>query len=97
MIVFAAAGRQLDDWCRTVEDLAAAVEDEVVVGGDLAEGDGQRLGKPAKRYLVPAPPWPAFLEVGALAEGCPVTKHGSRGPEPTCQAGHGLERRGLAV
>ena len=31
---------QLDHWGRMVEDLPAAVEHEVVVGGDEREGDG---------------------------------------------------------
>ena len=41
MIVLGGIAGQLDDWGRTVEDLPAAVEHEVVVGGDEGKGDGQ--------------------------------------------------------
>ncbi len=39
VVVLARARRELDDRRRAVEDLAAPVEDEVVVGGDEGEGD----------------------------------------------------------
>ena len=42
MVVFGGIGRQLDDRCRLVEDLAAPVEHEVVVRGDEGKGDGER-------------------------------------------------------
>ena len=41
MLVLARIGGQLDDRCGTVEHLATTVEDEVVVGGDVGEGDPQ--------------------------------------------------------
>jgi hypothetical protein len=40
MIVLGGIAGQLDNRGRTVEDLAAAVEHEVVVGGDEGKGDG---------------------------------------------------------
>ncbi len=43
MFVFAAASWQLDDRCGLFENLAAAIENEVVVGGDLGEGDRRAL------------------------------------------------------
>ncbi len=45
VVVLARARRELDDRRRLVEDLAAPVEDEVVVGGDEGEGDGERRAK----------------------------------------------------
>jgi hypothetical protein len=41
VFVLAGPGRQLDHRRRLLEDLAAAVEDEVVVGGDF-EREGNR-------------------------------------------------------
>jgi hypothetical protein len=41
MIILRGMAGQLDDWRRTVEDLPAAVEYEVVVRGDEGKGDGE--------------------------------------------------------
>ncbi len=59
VIFLGRARRELDDRRRLLEDLAAPVEDEVVVGGDVGEGDRQRNselrgGQPAKLPLRPA-------------------------------------------
>jgi hypothetical protein len=40
VVVFGSVGRELYDRGSPVEDLAATVENEVVVRGDFAEGDG---------------------------------------------------------
>ena len=45
VLVFAAASGQLDDRRGTIENLAATVEDEVVVGGDEGEAYAQRNEK----------------------------------------------------
>ena len=42
VIGFRRAGGELDHRRGTVENLAAPVEDELVVGGDEGEGDGER-------------------------------------------------------
>ena len=42
MVCFGGIRRELDDRGSLLEDLAAAVEHEVVVGGDFGEGDGER-------------------------------------------------------
>ena len=39
MVFLAGPCWQLDDGRRLLEDLAATVEDEVVVGGDFSKGD----------------------------------------------------------
>ena len=45
MLLFTAAGWQLHNWRSLLEDLAAAVEDEVIVGGDLGERDSKLRSK----------------------------------------------------
>src|SRR5690606_5950954 len=79
---------ELDDRCRAVEDLAAAVEDEVVVGGDEGEGDGERRAQLVEGDLMPLPPRAPLLEVGHLREGAPVAECRPATPE---NAGSRLE------
>ena len=61
MLVFAATGGQLDHRSGLLEDLAAPVEDEVVVGGDLSEGDGVRRLDSVQGNLMPLPPRATFF------------------------------------
>jgi hypothetical protein len=51
MIILGGLAGQLDNRGRTVEDLAAAVENEVVVGGDEGKGDGEGGAETLWRYL----------------------------------------------
>jgi hypothetical protein len=44
VVVLGRALRQLDNWGRAVEHLAAAVEDKMIVSGDEGEGDGRSVG-----------------------------------------------------
>ena len=49
VVVLRGRGWQLDDWGRLLEHLAATVQDEVVVRGDLAEDNGERSAKALRR------------------------------------------------
>ncbi len=61
VLVLAGAGGQLDHRRRLLEDLATAVEDEMVMGGDLGEGNGQRCPQLVDvELLVFVPRQPAF-------------------------------------
>ncbi len=68
MVVFRGTRRQLDDWRRLLEDLAAAVERKVVVRSDFAESDGERNAVTCGEIMVPAPPGLSQLGSRAASE-----------------------------
>ena len=74
--------RQLDDRGGAVEDLATPVQDEVVVGGDEGEGDGEGGASPVLRELVPVVPGPSSAPVGASPESRATPELGAEAPEP---------------
>ena len=86
MLIFGAACGQLDDRRGLLKDLAAAVEDKVVVSSDFGEGDGERGLDSSQCYLMPCPPRPSFFEIGALTERSAVSENSSAEPEPTSHA-----------
>src|SRR5688572_28141811 len=56
VVVFGGVRRQLDDGRSLLEDLAAAVEDEVVVRGNLCVSNTQRRNVPLSLPSIPLPP-----------------------------------------
>ena len=72
VLVLAAAGGQLDHRRRLLKDLAAAIEDKVVVGGDFRKRDGQAVHSSCGN-LVPFPPRSALRSVSAPPKRCPLS------------------------
>ena len=77
MVRFGGIHGELDDWGSLLEDLAASVEHEMIVGGDFGEGDGEgdAVAVPEEhRVLVPRKsPFNLRLTVGnSFAELVPV-------------------------
>lgn len=44
MIIFAAASRQLYNWCRMLKNVATTVKNKMVMGGYKCESDGVAYG-----------------------------------------------------
>jgi hypothetical protein len=64
VIVLCRPRRQLDDRCGSVEHLPAPVEEEVIMGRDEGEGDGERNPRPILRELMKIKPCSAIRSIG---------------------------------
>ena len=97
MVVFGGIGRKLDDGGGSIEDLAATVENEVVVRGDEGEGNGEGGSAPFLGKLVIVVPSPAAFPIRRAAESAsrpqrctdcigpvPKTNCGQTVPESEC-------------
>ena len=82
MIVFGGVRRELDNGCCLLKDLAAAVEDEVVMRGDFGEGNGEGGAVSLGGDLVVFPVRAATFRVRSLAEVGSCAKNSSKRPQP---------------